>query len=61
MGVLIDNCVKMDSGLFLCWDKVDNCCYVINLEKQEATSDNTEVGDWVELAKLLANKNRKEG
>jgi hypothetical protein len=54
MGIVIDNCIEMECGRFLCWE--EKGCYVVDLRKQKATAGNVPPKEWIKLANMLGRK-----
>lgn len=53
MTVILKDCIKMDNGLFLCWDSKDNCGYAIDPKKVKATDKNVPAKEWIKLIEAL--------
>ena len=56
MGIVIDNCIEMECGRFLCWE--EKGCYVVDLRKKKATAGNVPPKEWIKLANMLGEKGK---
>lgn len=56
MGIVIKDCIQMDDGRSLCWDKDDGRAYVVDLKKEPATERNVTSREWMALTNLLGNQ-----
>jgi hypothetical protein len=60
MSLVIENCITMENGKFLCWDETEQRTYIIDLRKTKATTQNATANDWKRFSELLGGKIKKE-